>query len=179
MKTIGKLTEKEKLYREVKGNPPPKERGPLIYVKTIYPDHREGEFIWLEPLPPQQPVSEYPIALITPYKRAFDNWVHDFGIHVQEYRQVNCIDNVRGVYFSAIQPGLQAWKVDSDIVDAARCRVRPSIPHPPEKKAPTVEGIKKLETILYNVRGMLIPVSEAQKAIHALYESGEREKENQ
>lgn len=83
-------------------------------------------------------VSEYPIALITPSKQRFHQWVHDFGIHGQEYVMVSRVDDVRGRYFSATQPGLMSWQVDSDVVDNARDRIR-SHPTPEISDEETVE----------------------------------------
>jgi len=64
------------------------------------------------------------IALITPYKSQFDQWVSDFGREDEQYIFVSKIDDVRGRYFAAIQKGFTFYRVHPDVVEAAKQRIR-------------------------------------------------------
>lgn len=63
------------------------------------------------------------IALITPYKSGFDEWVRDFGREDEQYVWVSKEYDCDGRYFAAIQRGLLSFRVDQNVVELAKSRV--------------------------------------------------------
>lgn len=64
------------------------------------------------------------IAVITPTDRLFRQWLQFNMIFGVKYIRVSTIDDIRGREFEDIVLGLQHWKVDVDVYEQAKLRIR-------------------------------------------------------
>jgi len=65
------------------------------------------------------------VALLTPYKSKFYQWVREFGRDDEQYVFVSKLHDIDGYYFAAIQKGFMYFRVDQDVVDAVKTRIKP------------------------------------------------------